>query len=263
MKKLYFLLFILLISSGLSAQSVFINEIHYDNAGGDMNEGVEIAGPAGTDLTGWSLEFYNGSNGTIYSTLMLSGIIDDEFSGFGALAFLEAGIQNGAPDGIALIDDSGTLIQFLSYEGTLTATDGTASGTTSTDIGVSETSSTILGESLQLTGMGEIYTDFSWTGPVTSSFGDLNAGQTPTLGLENIEILTFSLYPNPTKTGSVNIKTTSNEIVNISVFNVLGKQVISQELTNEKLDISNLNSGVYLLKLTQKGNSTTKKLVVE
>ena len=35
--------------------TVFINEIHYDDntSTGDVNEGVEIAGPAGTDLTGW------------------------------------------------------------------------------------------------------------------------------------------------------------------------------------------------------------------
>ncbi len=43
--------------------AVFINEIHYDNAGTDTGEAVEIAGPAGTDLTGWSLVLYNGNGG--------------------------------------------------------------------------------------------------------------------------------------------------------------------------------------------------------
>ncbi len=56
MKKLYFLLFTFLISvASIGQTTVFINEIHYDNAtgtvGGDINEGIEIAGPAGTDLT--------------------------------------------------------------------------------------------------------------------------------------------------------------------------------------------------------------------
>ena len=37
------------------AGPVFINEIHYDNIGADANEGIEVAGPSGTDLTGWSL----------------------------------------------------------------------------------------------------------------------------------------------------------------------------------------------------------------
>ncbi len=36
-----------------AASTIFINEIHYDNTGGDAGEGVEIAGPAGTDLSGW------------------------------------------------------------------------------------------------------------------------------------------------------------------------------------------------------------------
>ena len=43
--------------------TVFINEIHYDNVGTDAGEAIEIAGPAGTDLTGWSVVLYNGSNG--------------------------------------------------------------------------------------------------------------------------------------------------------------------------------------------------------
>jgi hypothetical protein len=34
-----------------SSYSQCINEIHYDNTGGDLNEGFEIAGIAGTDLS--------------------------------------------------------------------------------------------------------------------------------------------------------------------------------------------------------------------
>ena len=68
MKKIT--LSILMMACGLllQAQTVFINEIHYDNAGGDVGEGVEVAGPAGTDLTGWTIEFYNGANGLVYDT---------------------------------------------------------------------------------------------------------------------------------------------------------------------------------------------------
>ncbi|MGZ9100231.1 MAG: Calx-beta domain-containing protein, partial [Brevundimonas sp.] len=46
----------------------FINEFHYDNPGSDTGEFIEIAGAAGTDLTGYSLVLYNGSNGTTYAT---------------------------------------------------------------------------------------------------------------------------------------------------------------------------------------------------
>ena len=30
---------------------VFINELHYDNSGTDVDEAIEVAGPVGTDLT--------------------------------------------------------------------------------------------------------------------------------------------------------------------------------------------------------------------
>ena len=33
----------------------FISELHYDNAGGDVGEAVEIEGPAGLNLAGWSV----------------------------------------------------------------------------------------------------------------------------------------------------------------------------------------------------------------
>ncbi len=177
LRSIIFILSVVLLSQA-PAQSVFINELHYDNESTDVNEGVEIAGPAGTDLSGWTVEFYNGSNGTVYATLNLSGTIDDEGSGFGSVWFAQSGIQNGAPDGLALVDASSSVVQFLSYEGSFTATDGTANGMTSTDIGVSETSSTTSEESLQLTGSGNVYTDFSWAGPAARSNGDINSGQT-------------------------------------------------------------------------------------
>ena len=62
-----------LILLSYSASAVVINEIHYDNAGTDSGEAIEVAGPEGTDLTGWSIVLYNGSNGTEYNTTDLSG----------------------------------------------------------------------------------------------------------------------------------------------------------------------------------------------
>ncbi len=157
---------------------VFINEIHYDNAGGDIGEAIEIAGPAGTNLSGWSILLYNGNGGGGYNTINLSGSIADQQNGFGTLAFLQAGIQNGAPDGLALIDATNTVIQFLSYEGSFMATNGVASGMTSTDIGVIEPGTTPVGNSLQLTGTGTMYEDFMWTAAMNHTFGSINTRQT-------------------------------------------------------------------------------------
>jgi hypothetical protein len=154
-----------------AAAAVWINEFHYDDSGSDQNEGVEIAGTAGTSLAGWKIYLYNGNNDQYYSTINLSGAIDNEGgTGYGARWFSKSGIQNGGSDGIALVDDSDTLIQFISYEGTLTASNGPASGQTSVDVGVSEGSSSSSSQSLQFNGS-------SWVGPNNHSRGSINSGQ--------------------------------------------------------------------------------------
>jgi len=175
MKKLHLFLLTILISTVALGQTVFINEIHYDNAGTDNNEGVEIAGPAGTNLSVYTISAYNGAGGGVYNTLPLSGIIPNEDgSGFGTLWFAIS-LQNG-PDGIAL--DNGALIQFLSYEGSFMATDGPANNVTSTDIGVSETSATEDGKTLQLLSSGITYDEFTWAGPIWGTEGNINTDQT-------------------------------------------------------------------------------------
>jgi len=160
--------------------AVFVNEFHYDNTGTDTGEAIEVAGPAGTDLTGWSLVLYNGSGGALYDTTALSGTIPDLGGGFGVVVtnYPSNGIQNGSPDGIALVDDSNAVVQFLSYEGSFTAVDGPAAGMASTDIGVFEPGDAPVGESLQLTGTGTTAGDFTWAGPVSNTLGAFNAGQT-------------------------------------------------------------------------------------
>jgi len=65
-----------------AATSIFINEIHYDNTGTDAGEAIEVAGPAGTDLTGWSIVLYNGSGGASYDTDALSGVMPNQQNGF-------------------------------------------------------------------------------------------------------------------------------------------------------------------------------------
>lgn len=157
--------------------TVFVNEFHYDPTGTDSGEFIEIAGPAGTDLTGWSVVLYNGSTGLQYDSDALSGLIPDQQNGFGTVVvnYPTNGIQNGAPDGIALFDGS-TVLQFISYEGVFIALDGPAIGTASIDIGVSELGAA-LGSSLQLTGAGQVYEDFSWTAGSPNTAGAVNLGQ--------------------------------------------------------------------------------------
>lgn len=179
---------LLSISQFSSALPQYVNEFHYDNSGADKFESVEIAGLAGSDLNGWYLDFYNGTNGKIYSSWALSGVIDDEVAGFGALSFSgSSGLQNGPNDGIALVNDLGFLVQFISYEGIVTGTEGAALGITSQDVGLTEGGSVPVGYSLQLTGAGTDSEDFTWVSG-QSSFGELNAGQRYSQTMPNVPV---------------------------------------------------------------------------
>lgn len=204
-----------------AATPVFINEIHYDNAGTDSGEAIEVAGPAGTDLSAYSLVLYNGSNGSVYDTDALSGTIPDQQAGMGTAAFSYPtnGLQNGSPDGIALVMGS-TAIQFLSYEGTFAAVGGPADGMTSTDIGVAEGSSTPVGYSLQLTGAGTSYEEFTWASEMAETFGSPNTGQTFGFGAVAADCGSLTL---PVGAGGTQTVTASDEngtVVDIGIVDV-------------------------------------------
>lgn len=73
----------------------------------------------------------------------------------------------------------------------------------------------------------------------------------------------FSVYPNPATRGFVNIMSESNEPKEVLIFDVLGKEIIRTTLKGDRLDISTLESGIYILKITQGQDSVTKKLIVK
>ena len=94
---------------------VFVSEIHYDNTGTDAGEAVEVLRPRPAPIfTGWSIVLYNGSipaSAVVYDTDPLVGTIADLVGGFGVVtvSYPANGIQNGAPDGLALVDAAGAV----------------------------------------------------------------------------------------------------------------------------------------------------------
>lgn len=183
--------------------NAWINEFHYDNAGTDVNEFIEVVIPNAyttpIELTKFSVVLYNGNGGAVYDTKTLSNFTKgsiDTANGFTyySYAYPTDGIQNGSPDGIALGYNS-NLIQFLSYEGTFTAVGGIANGKTSTDIGIVETGTTALGSSLGLVGSGKKYSDFTWTTfNSNATRGLVNGGQTYLPRTLNITAYIEGLY---------------------------------------------------------------------
>ncbi len=101
-----------------------LNEVDYDQVGADGDGFVELknTGTTPIDLAGIALVFVDGADGEEYRRFALTGTVEP-----GGYHVVAADPQNGAPDGLALVDTaSGTLLDALSYEGPITtATIGT------------------------------------------------------------------------------------------------------------------------------------------
>lgn len=98
---------------------------------------------------------------------------------------------------------------------------------------------------------------------------------TETLGITEVgKKASFGIYPNPSTadkkvTVLFDIKEKAGNKGNVEVYDLTGKKVYSDELTNQAgfykqdLNLSTLPSGNYLVKITYGGHSETKKLIVK
>jgi uncharacterized protein len=168
------------VAAAAPVSAPFVSEIHYDNAGTDAGEFVEVEFPAGTSSDGWKVVLYNGNGGVVYNAQSrqplppVTGPAASVVEGFPA----SDGVQNGSPDGLALVRPDGSVAEFLSYEGVFAAVDGPAAGMTSTDIGVSQSGSDAIG----LTLSRRYNTDtqkLQWFAPAAGSKGQINPDYTP------------------------------------------------------------------------------------
>lgn len=73
----------------------------------------------------------------------------------------------------------------------------------------------------------------------------------------------LKIYPNPAQ-DFIQIESKDIKVASVQMYSLIGQEVISsQRLVNNRLDISNLSRGIYLLKVNSDNGSLTKKIVVE
>jgi hypothetical protein len=275
MKRIYKSLSLLVVFTAIfsfsgSAQNAWINEVHYDNAGEDVDEFIEVVvqNPGNYNLSDFAVVLYNGVNGESYDTRTLDVYTaGTSANGFTIYSFNytadtpPALIQNGAPDGMALTYQ-GNLIpgQWLSYEGAFAATNGPASGLTSVDIIVLETNLTPIGQSLQLSGNGSGYGDFSWLEPSVATPGLPNNGQfIGPVGITEIDKPGVSVYPNPNN-GKFNLSNNSGEDLPVTIYSVDGQKVTEVMLIpgDNQLALPAEADGIYIVRFSSKDGSIRK-----
>jgi len=129
-----------IVLGGGSTATLVINEVDYDSIGTDSTEYIEIYNGSSTtaSLAGLSLRLVNGATNGEYATIDLGPVgsltagqylvIGGPSVSVPAAAkkldplWTQDQVQNGAPDGVALVDTVGpTLLDALSYEGAITS----------------------------------------------------------------------------------------------------------------------------------------------
>lgn len=261
----------------LAFSQVMFNEFHYDNLNADSLERIEIVGLTGTDMSGWEIYMYNGSDSKVYSSFPLSGVLGNNCTVGGqslgvqvyeVFTITNLAFQNGPNDGMALVKN-GAVVEFLSYEGTLTAADGPAMGMTSTDCGAVEPPEAGSMSSLQRNA------DNTWTfANGANTFGACNASQG---GVMLVSVFgpdprdaSVRISPNPSK-GFAQIEYTAEkaETIQVALSGAEGR-VVFQSSENVVLgvnvltfDWSDLPRGLYFIQLQNGKSSRVKKIVLE
>ncbi len=73
----------------------------------------------------------------------------------------------------------------------------------------------------------------------------------------------FAMYPNPVTNGEVRLTSQRNAIKQVEIYSMLGKQVFNKTVNpNETINVSNLNTGMYMMRVVEEGKIATRKLVI-
>ncbi len=97
-----------------------------------------------------------------------------------------------------------------------------------------------------------------WGGPAAEDRWGL-------IGTEEFIAENISVYPNPTSEIIWVEDNTSFSVNNYSIYDISGRRILFNTFNSseKKVDVSNLNSGVYLLELVSSERKITKKIVVQ
>ncbi len=296
MKKLYTLISLVFISLASQAQ-VVISQVYGGGGNGGAtysNDFIELfnRGTVGQNLAGWTVQ-YASANGTTWASTTLPNFMlmpgkyyliqeavgatpslslpTPDLNGIGAASSPTNGL------GLALSGSNGKLILVSSTTLETTADpvgaqiiDKVAYGITSTSgfegtgpTGIALTSTTAVLRNVNgCSDANNNATDFTTALPAPRNNATAANVCSPLSTTQN-QIASLSINPNPVSKGVFYVNTTANEIKNVIIVDLLGKQVLNTTTSGNEINVSNLNAGVYIVKVTEEGKTATRKLVIQ
>ncbi|WP_458629280.1 endonuclease [Winogradskyella sp. PC D3.3] len=92
-------------------------------------------------------------------------------------------------------------------------------------------------------------------------FDDLSYTCYSALNIEEFDVASVKIHPNPVK-HSLTVDLKSQVSTSIEIFDILGKRVFKNTISKtSNLNLQNLKSGIYIVKISQGKSTVTKKLV--
>ncbi|NHN27030.1 T9SS type A sorting domain-containing protein [Flavobacterium jejuense] len=79
---------------------------------------------------------------------------------------------------------------------------------------------------------------------------------------QELSIEGLTIYPNPVSNGKIYITSKLGLEKKVEIFDVLGKKVFEAIVTTKEVNISALNTGVYIVKVKEEEASATRKLII-
>ncbi|MDR6966646.1 hypothetical protein J2X31_000644 [Flavobacterium arsenatis] len=264
MKKLYTLLLSILVTAGYAQTTVFSEDLATPPAGN----------PTATDYTGYQ----NGSpivftgNATIRTTSPSENYTGASGSG---CVFIGGATpsQSFMIEGINTTNYSDLTLSFGHYKTTNAGSNEltvqvSGDGENWTPMAYSRPTGTGTSNWILVTPTGTIPSTenlrIKFENPVTTvgfRIDDIKIVGT-TLGIGKNSIEGLKVYPNPVVDGKLYINTDANSSKEVVIYDVLGKQVL-KATTSNAVNVSNLNGGVYIVKITEEGKTATRKLVIK
>lgn len=96
-----------------------------------------------------------------------------------------------------------------------------------------------------------------------TTFSQENKSEIGTSKAQETSIEGLTIYPNPVSNGKIYITSKLGLEKKLSIYDVLGKKVFEAIVSNSKeVNISALNTGVYIVKVKEGEASATRKLII-
>ena len=239
-----------------STNEIFISEYV---EGSSNNKALEIANFTGNliNLSGYTIARDVNGNGTYGADLQLTGMLAT-----GNVHVISRG--NASAETVALADQisSGDAMSFngddpvgLFKNGVLIDIFGNFGGTNNFANATYRRKQTVINPTTVFDLAGE------WVTSTTNDITDLGSHSAPH-GSNDLQENSFSFFPNPARLNKLFFK--SNRQLSIEVYSLTGKLILNTTIDSSKsLDISSLNTGLFIIKMRSDCGTKIKKLIRE